>query len=171
MEQIWQFSTALEISTNKLWGAHLPIPDAIAQTLLQNDAKRVVCTLQSKIEYQCALIALGEGRYAVTVNKSYRDKLGLKEGSIVQVAIRKDDSEYGLPMSEELQAVLEQDEAGNRLFHALTPGKIRTLLYLVNQAKNSDLRIFRALTVIEHLKKNHGEIDYKGLHQEIRPRG
>ena len=73
-------------------------------------------------------------------------------------------------MTEELAELLAQDEEGNRLLHALTPGKIRTLLYIVGQPKTSDTRLHRALVVVEHLKANKGKIDYKQLNVSVRER-
>ncbi len=163
-----QFTAFLESSNNKLWGFHLPVPEIIAQAFLAEDAKRVVCTLNEKVEFQCALIAKGEGVYCIMVNKKIRDQLGLKPGSSAHVSLRKDESEYGLPMPEELAEVLAQDEEGNRLFHALTPGKLRTLLYIVGHVKNTDARIARAFAIVEHLKANGGKINYRQLNEDLK---
>ena len=168
MEAPLHFTSTLEISTNKLWGAHLPVPAPVANTFLAEGAKRVVCKLNDTIEFQCALIPKGEGVYCIMVNKKIREQLGLKEGSTARVSLHKDESEYGLPMPEELAEVLAQDEAGNRLFHTLPPGKLRTLLYIVGHVKNTEARISRAFTIVEHLKKNGGKIDYKALNVELK---
>jgi hypothetical protein len=167
-EGSYDFTSTLEESTNKLWGSHFAVPDVIAKTLIRGDDRRVVCTLNEKVEYQCALLPRGNGSFLITVNKKTRDKLGLKPGSQVNVSLRKDESEYGLPMPEELEELLKQDEDGNRLFHALTPGKLRTLLYIAGQPKNSDVRLHRALVIVEHLKKNGGKINYRQLNEEMR---
>ena len=168
MENAFHFTSAMEISTNKLWGSHFAVPDIIARALIDGDDRRVICTLNEKIEYQCALIPRGDGSFLIMVNKKTRDKLDLKPGSQVSVSLRKDESEYGLPMPEELAELLKQDEEGNRLFHALTPGKLRTLLYIVGQPKSSDARLRRALVIVEHLKKNGGKINYRQLNEEMR---
>lgn len=162
------FTAALQESGNKLWGFHFLVPDPIAQTFLSEGVKRVVCTLNDKVEFQCGLIPKGEGLYCIMVNKKIRDQLGLKPGSSAQVTLQKDESEYGLPMPEELAEVLAQDEEGNRLFHALTPGKLRTLLYIVGNVKNTDARISRALVIVEHLKANSGKVDYKKLNLDLK---
>ena len=164
------FTSVLEVSDNKLWGCHFPVPKAVAGALIgEGEAKRVVCTLNEKVEYQCALLPVGEGRHVISVNKKLQAKLGLKFGDKVDVSLVKDESEYGLPMPEELAELLTQDEEGARLLHALTPGKLRTLLYIANQPKSSDARLSRALTIVDHLKKNNGKIHYKQLNQELRP--
>lgn len=66
-------------------------------------------------------------------------------------------------MPEELEELLHQDEEGNRLFHALTPGKQRTLLYYIGSPKTADTRIYRAVAVVEHLKTYNGKIHFKIL--------
>jgi len=167
-EEKLHFNSILELSNNKLWGAHFIVPDIIARVFVSNDARRVVCVLHDVIEYQCALLPKGDGSFLITVNKKTRDALRLKPGSPLRVSLRRDDSEYGLPMPEELAEVLAQEEEGNRLFHALTPGKQRTLLYIVGNVKNTDTRLRRAIAIVEHLKQNSGKIDYKKLNNDLR---
>jgi len=162
------FTSALEVSTNKLWGAHLAVPDFIAQALAEDGERRVVCNLNDSVEYQCAMLPRGDGSYLITVNKKLQTSLGIKPGSLVRVSMWKDTSEYGLPMPEELAEVLAQDEAGNRMFHALTPGKLRTLLYIVGHVKSTDARISRALIIVDHLKSNGGKIDYRKLNDALK---
>ncbi|MBL7806634.1 MAG: DUF1905 domain-containing protein [Saprospiraceae bacterium] len=163
------FQSVLEFSDNKLWTAHFVVPPLIADTLLAGKSdRRVVCRLNEQVEYQCALIPFGEGKLVITVNKKIQTQLKLKAGSIIQVGLWPDDSEYGLPMPEELKELLEQDEEGNRVFHALTAGKIRTLLYLVGQPKSSDARLRRAIIIVDHLKQYDGKIAYKILNQAMR---
>ncbi len=169
MEEAIHFNSVLEESTNKLWGCHFAVPLLVVNTLIAGtEDRRVVCLLNEKVEYQCALLPRGDGTFVITMNKKIQTKLGLKFGSNVAVSLRKDESEYGLPMPEELAELLAQDDAGNKFFHALTPGKIRTLLYIIAQPKNSDARLSRAITIMEHLKKNQGKIDYKQLNVALK---
>ena len=168
MENILQFSSTLEESNNKLWGCHFGVPEVIARVFIDGDDRRVVCTLNEKTEYQCALLPKGDGSFLITVNKKLRDRLGLKIGMKVSVSLKKDESQYGLPMPEELEEVLRQDEEGSRLFHALTPGKLRTLLYIAGHVKNTDARIARAVAIVEHLKANDGKINYRQLNEDLR---
>lgn len=170
MDQTYHFTAPLERFNSNLWGFHLNVPDAISGVFLAADIRRLVCTLNEKEIFQCALMPKGEGSYFININKKLRDKLGLKLGTPVQVSLCKDESEYGLPMPEELQEVLAQDTEGNQLFHALTPGKQRTLLYIAGSVKNQDLRLHRALAIIEHLKMNHGRINFRQLNVDLKNR-
>ena len=166
--ETYQFVAFIEESNNKLWGAHFAVPDFVFNALSDGEDRRVVCVLNEKTEYQCAMLPRGDGSFLITVNKKIRDQLKLKIGSQVQVNLHKDRSEYGLPMPEEFAEVLAQDHEGSRLFHALTPGKLRTLLYIVGNVKNTEKRILRALAIVEHLKMNSGKIDYKQLNTALK---
>lgn len=163
------FTTVLNKFDSNLWGHHILVPDAIAQPFITAEGdRRVVCTLNDQVEFQCALMPKSEGDYFININKKIRDALKLQIGSQVQVTLCKDESKYGLPMPEEMEELLRQDDEGNRLFHALTPGKQRTLLYIAGSPKRSDTRIARAIVILEHLKANAGKIDFKMLQQAMR---
>ncbi|HND88051.1 MAG TPA: DUF1905 domain-containing protein [Saprospiraceae bacterium] len=141
---------------------------AAASIPLRQQSRRAVCRLHERIEWPCALLPRGDGSYLITVNKKTQAALGVQPGSVVQVEIWPDESEYGLPMPEELAELMTQDEEAHRLLHALTPGKTRTLLYIIAQPKSSDLRLQRALVIVNHLKANGGKVDYKRLNHDLR---
>ena len=130
--------------------------------------RRVVCTVNGELTFQCSLMPNGKGQYFISFNKENRTRLGIAPGDRVHVELVRDQSKYGLPMPEELQAVLDQDPEGNRLFHALTNGRQRTILYYVGKAKDVDRRINSALIIIEHLKNNDGKIDNRKLYLELK---
>jgi bifunctional DNA-binding transcriptional regulator/antitoxin component of YhaV-PrlF toxin-antitoxin module len=146
----------------------LPIEGIIAKKLgFEGKLRRVVCTLNGKHTFQCALLPSG-GQFYIIVNKQIRDKLGIAAGDKVKVELSKDESKYGLPMPKEFREVLKQDRDGDRLFHGLTPGKQRTILYYVGKTKDIDRRIHMALVIVEHLKNNDGKIIYPKLAEELK---
>lgn len=159
----FHFTSALEKSDNKLWGCHVPVPKEVAEKLIDEHSKRVVCTLNGKETYQCAMLYYKKGKPVISVNKKIRDSLGITFGMEVDVRLKKDTSEYGLPLPEELVEVFRQDKEGKKVFHSLTLGKQRTLLYIVGQAKDTEKRVLRSLVIVRHLKENKGKIDYKQL--------
>ncbi len=162
------FTSALEASDNKLWGAHVAVPEHVAAKLIVGTSRRVVCILNEAEIFQCALIPHGNGSFVITVNKKLRDKLDLKIGMTVDVRLQKDESKYGLPMPEEFAELLRQDKIGSRLFYALTAGRQRTLLYIVGKKKNPDARIECGIIILEHLKANKGTILYKKLNDALK---
>ncbi len=133
----------------------------------KDGSRRVVCTINGTETFQCALLP-SDGDFVIIVNKIKRNKLGIVDGDKIDVELKHDDSKYGLPMPAELKEVLKQDPAGNKLFHSLTPGKQRSLLYLIGKVKDVDRRIHTALIVLEHLKENDGKIFGERLQEELK---
>lgn len=165
----FQFSTPLEAASSKLFNWQLRVPANITAAFLASPTKtRVVCVLNGQDPHQCALTPIGSGVYVIKVNQGRIKKLALEEGKTVVTELFPDDSKYGLPMPEEMAAVLAEDPEGDEIFHALTPGKLRTMLYVVSQGTDSDDRIWRAVQIIEHIKKRDGKIDFKALYQDLR---
>lgn len=162
------FTSALHKFDGNLWYYYLPVPAGIANQYIVGKDRRVICTLNETTVFQAALMPLGDGNFFVNVNKTIRTKLKLQEGSDVQVSLQKDQSEYGLPVPEEFAELLKQDEEGSKRFHALTPGKQRTLLYIVAKPKSSDLRIRNGMVILEHLKRTQGVVHYKQLNEEMK---
>lgn len=165
-----RFTAILEKSTNKLWGSHLRVPQSVAKKLARGGSRRVLRTLNGSETHQCALVPYGEGCFVLSVNKKWCDALHLEIGSEVKVGLQRDESKYGLPMPAELSELLRQDNEGNRLFHALTSGRQRTLLYFIGAAHNPDARAWRASGIIRHLRDNNGKINYRQLNQSLKRR-
>lgn len=169
------FTSALQKFDSPLWGFHFVVPDDIAEHLVKNNSKRVVCTLFGETDFQCALMARGKGaepgaagKYFINLNKKLRSQYRLEIGDKVEASIRPDDSKYGLPMPEEMAELLAQDSEGDHYFHQLTPGKQRSLLFIVGKPKGSEVRLKKAIVVIEHLKVNEGKLDFQRLNQDFK---
>lgn len=165
------FTTSLERFDSNLWHFHIPVPEKNARKFITGNDKRVICRLNKTVSFQAALMPSGQGDYFININQEIRKKLKLNEGDEVLVELEKDESEYGLPLPEEFKELLKQDPEGNQVFHELTPGKQRTLLYIIGKPKSSALKIRNAIAVLEHLKRNNGQIIYKQLNLDIKNTG
>lgn len=153
-----RFKTELSISsTGSGWHFLIVEKSIVDKFQFPDKFKRVICSINGSEPFQCALMPWGELFYII-VNKKKRDEVGVVAGDIVDVMLVKDESKYGLPMPEEFEEVLKQDPEGDRLFHALSKGKQRSMLYLLSRSKDIDMRIHQALIVVEHLKENEGKI-------------
>ena len=169
------FTTTLQKFDSPLWGFHIAVPDAVAKKFLSTGSKRVVCTLFGKDRFQCALMPRGKsleptgaGEHFININKAIRERHCLQIGSEVQVSLRPDDSKYGLPMPEEMAELLAQDPEGDQYFHALSPGKQRSLLFIAGKPKGVETRLKKAIVIIGHLKANMGKLDFKQLNQDFK---
>jgi len=163
-----KFEAALEKLSAEFGWHYIFVSREISDAFgFKGNSRRVVATLNETITFQCALMPK-DGDYFILVNKKHRDRLGIIVGDIVHIELKRDESKYGLPMPEELREVLDQDAEGDLLFHALTAGKQRTMLYYIGKWKDIDRRIHYALTVVEHLKKNEGKIVFDELGEELK---
>ena len=161
-----EFETELVVSsTGSGWHFLLMGNDIVGKFDFEDKYKRVVCTINDGEPFQCALLPWGELFYIIVNQKK---RVGIAAGDMVKVRLVKDESKYGLPMPEEFEEVLKQDPEADRLFHNLTAGKQRSILYLLSRPKNIDVRIHQALIIVEHLRKNDGKIIGKLLSEELK---
>lgn len=161
------FQSTLENFNTRLWQFHIPVPEEVAMSLVEGDNKRVICTINAAAAYPAALLK-NQDYWFILVNKQLRQRLNLSEGDRVSVALEKDHSAYGHEMPEELQVLMDQDEEGNGFFQALTKGKQRALIYLVNKVKNPNSRLNKSLAIVSHLKEVNGALDFKALNEKIK---
>jgi len=163
-----QFVSEVEITDSQPPWHILRVPKSkVANFAFKGNLRRVICTLNGKETFNCALFP-SRGDYFITLSKKLRDKLKLEVGNEVSIELAKDESKYGMPMPEEFAEVLRQDREGDRLFNALSPGNQRLMLKLIVFVKDVDKRIARSLVGIELLKKNDGKFDYHTQHDAMR---
>lgn len=163
-----KYKTQVSQQDTALWDIHIPVPKDIAKAFLKADAKRVVCTINDTITFQCAIMPKGDGGHFIMLNKENRTKLKLQIGDPIDIALKKDESQYGLPMPEEMEELLLMDEEGSMCFHKLTPGKQRSLLFLVGKPKNSETRLKKAVVIVDYLKMTGGKLDFKELNEAFK---
>ncbi len=161
------FQSTLENFNTRLWQFHIPVPDELATLFFDGNNKRVICKVNNTEPYPAAIMKCKDYSF-VLVNKQLRQRLTLSEGDKVRVTLEKDHSEYGHEMPEELQVLMDQDEEGNQFFQALTKGKQRALIYLVNKVKNPNSRLNKSLAIVSHLKDVNGALDFKALNEKIK---
>lgn len=148
-----QFQTHIGLLTHLPGMHYLEIPSEVVQELGGKMTMRLHCTVNSKITFQCGLMALGEGKAYISISKKRMQEIGVKLDDDVTVSLEKDDSTYGTEMPDEMDELLRQDEEGNRRFLLLKPSMQRYVLNHVSAVKSPQLRVDRAITLIENLKK------------------
>jgi uncharacterized protein YdeI (YjbR/CyaY-like superfamily) len=92
----------------------------------------------------------------------------LRIGEDVRLNIDKDQSEYGHELPESFRVLLDQDEEGRQFFEQLTPGKQRSLIYIVGKVKNIDSQLNKGMAILDHLKLVQGALDFKKLNSVIK---
>lgn len=147
--------------------------DAVAALPVRDDgSRRFVCGVEGLEPWRAALIPDGTGAYFVIVNKTRIAALRRAGADLSALAVElvPDDSAYGMDMPVELGELLAQDEAADRYFHALTPGKQRTLIYQVASAKREATRLKRATGIASYLVEVRGALDFRELQSYLRER-
>lgn len=132
------------------------VPPAILEQLpgkfeKGNFNQRLIITLDGKISWQCGILAMGEGSGCITVNAPRLKKIGKAVGDEVDVSLAKDDSEYGVPVAEEITVLWEQDPETFRRFSNLTPAMQRYILNFVSTAKTPEKRLERTVLLFRNL--------------------
>lgn len=140
----------------------------VARLLEKASDKRVICTLENGHSWHCALLADGTGNYFINVSKAVQKAGGLSVEEKVIFTLKPDESEYGMPVPEELVELWAMDEQAMEVFHKMTPGKQRTFLYYIGQPKTSATRAKRAVQYMEYLKMTDGVVDFKELNLFIK---
>jgi len=168
MQESIELSTQLKKSDGKLWGWFMPIDDAIVQNINELGWKRLVANIENAEPMYCAIVSIGNGVKGITLNRPFVKKNGFLLDQELKLKLVEDRSKYGMPLSEEFEATLESDPEAQEHFNSLTPGKQRNLIYFADNVKASDIRIRRALVVMNHLKIHRGKIDFKALTHEMK---
>lgn len=126
--------------------------------------QRFVIRINDQIEWSCGTVPLGDDTAYITISSKRMKDLGVHEGDRVQVALTKDNSEYGLDVPEEFEIALEQDPEAKRRFEQLTKGKRRAIIYMVTQFKTTDKKIEKSWFFLENLKRMpEGKFSFRAL--------
>ena len=158
------FKTTLDKFENSLYPYHVKVPQEIYQSYAQAKIKRILVSVNGGTQVHNAFLSK-DGIKFIKLNKKTMKEKHLHVGDKVQVVIEEDKSKYGVPLAPEMEELLSQEVEGEQLFHKLTPGKIRSLLFKINGYKTSDKRIETSIIILEHLKANSGKLDWKMLNE------
>ncbi len=133
----------------------ISVPEAVKRLIAPRGTARVVATIGHLDPFQCGLMPVKGGDGYLIVNKDRQKQLGLKPGETVTVLIQKDESEWGAPMPEELEALLAQDEAAKAAFEGLSAGRKRAVMYGVGRKKSVEARIEAAVKLLTDPRAGH----------------
>lgn len=142
-------------------GLHfIEIPADIAETMFQTFPARAIVQIHG-IAFHAGVLRRKDGYYLVQMGKATLKKIKASLGECVEVILMPDNSEYGYEMPEEMQVLLDQDEDGRKVWEATSPGMKRSLLHYVNSAKSTDVRIKRAILILQRAAELQAEKERK----------
>jgi hypothetical protein len=153
MENKVHFESILDRLPKKGGEFYMIVPDEIAVIFVEGrKPARVRCLLNGVVDFQCAIRPKGGGGFYINIGTPLRQEGKLVLGQKLYAEVWKDESEFGRDVPEELQELLEMDEEGKRLFYAALPSHQRAIIYYVAGAKSVQVRIDRAIMMINRLK-------------------
>lgn len=153
MENVVRFESILDRLPRKGGEFYMLVPDEVAMQFVEGrKPARVRCLLNGKVDFQCAIRPKGGGGFYINIGTPLRQEGKFILGQKLHAEVRKDESEFGRDVPEELQELLEMDEEGKRLFYDSLPSHQRAIIYYVAGAKSVQVRIDRAIMMINRLK-------------------
>lgn len=151
-----------------LWTYHLIVSQETVDALSSDGNKRIICQIEGNSAFHAGLMPDGKGRWFIKLSKDKMRDFKLELGQKVHVTLTKDESKYGMHMPEVFGELLYQDPEGASYFEALTPGKKRSLIHMVASVKSEDIKLRKALVILQHLKINKGILDFKQLMEAMK---
>ena len=151
-----------------LWSYHIMVPEQIYNYYEELKIKRIMCQIDEYEPFHAGFMPDGNGQWFIKLNKDKMKRFELNVLQEIEVKLEEDTSKYGMEIPEEFEAVLESDFEGASFFEKLTPGKRRSLIYMISTIKSSDIKITKTLIILDHLKANNGKLDYKLLNEAFK---
>ncbi|HRE66074.1 MAG TPA: YdeI/OmpD-associated family protein [Cyclobacteriaceae bacterium] len=148
-KQRFLFETRLVEYDNTLVNTVVELPADVVKKLPKGRV-RVEGKL-NEVSFNLGVQSKKSGARYLSISQAMRKAAKIKPGDKVKVMFNLVDPDK-LELPEEMEAVLAQDEAGAKLWNKLTVGLQRSLVHYINSTKNIDLRIERALYLMNKVK-------------------
>jgi len=161
------FEGIIEEMKGNVYDLHIKVPAEIVKHYKERGVKRFRIHLDAK-HFKFGAILSAKTFHYILLNRDDLRKTGKMPGDPLLIALTADNSKFGVPISKELEEVLQQDEPAAGFFEKLTPGRQRALIYLVSKVKDTDSRIRKSLAIAAHLKEETGQLDFKKLNRLIK---
>lgn len=161
MQQTFSFITRIQQGDGSLSLCYIEVPNEIAESLSEKFPARALVTIHGAT-FHGGVLRRKDGYYLIQMGKATLKKIKASNQDLVEVKLEADLSTYGYELPEEMEALLEQDEDGRKIWESLNPGMKRSLLHYVNSAKSVDVRIKRSILILKRAEEIQSERRKKG---------
>lgn len=134
----------------------------IAADFLAQGHRRVIYKINDVLEKHGAINSM-HGRHFLYLNKSDRKLLHKHHFDQLLITIEPDLSKYGAKMPDSLAEALRLFPTAEQHFENLTPGKQRSIIFLIAGIKSESLQIKKAILCMEYLEAHQGNLDTRDL--------
>lgn len=132
--------------------AYISLPENMAKSFIDAGTKRIICKINRNTELHRAIQSSKDFGYYIMLGKSTLKSANLTIGQSIEVELVKDETAVEALIPEALDAVLKSDFEAYEAFNKLTPGKKRSIMYLVTGVKSEQKQVERALKIMENIK-------------------
>ncbi len=138
---------------NKMGMLAVNLDDTLVKPFIKSGTNRVIATINNTNAIHCALRKNKEGEFYITIGAKMCKELNIKNGSLIDITLKKDTSELQFEIPIEFEEVLKQDADAKKILDNLTDGNKRSIIYLITLVKSSEKRIEKSLHIAEKLKQ------------------
>lgn len=103
--------------------------------------------------FKSACIPRKEGRYIIILNSEIRKKIDRSEGDTVQFAIEYDPESRDLPLPEDMEMILAEDEEVFQEYNNSSPSNRREYIKYIEMARHEKTRLKRINLLIVRLRE------------------
>jgi hypothetical protein len=129
----------------------LPIPFDV-QAVFGSRSKVPVAGTLNGVPFRLSLQLEGDGTHVLAVNKELQSGAKAKPGDLVQVTLRRDETERTVDLPEELQHQLSRESQASAFFASLAYSCKKEYADWIASAKKPETRTARAIKATEMLR-------------------
>ena len=142
----------LKDETNPQWTYHyVPVPPEVAKALMESGTRRVFLRV-GDVEANRSIHQNRDGEYRLIVGLATLKELGLRPEEVFVASLRSDPDPDRIDIPEEFEEALVDHPGARARFKTWTPGKKRSLVSYVTQAKRPETRYKRAYELAHKLE-------------------
>ncbi len=149
--------STLQLPAEAGYMAFIPIPADVYASFSGKKPPRIVITVNKTMQWKAAIMSLGNGNGFVSVSKKSIKEHGWKPGQPFDILLEDDTDVETFPLPEEMEELLAIDDEARHYYDGLNDGKKRSITIYINQTKNIQLRVDRALMIADNLKRLKGK--------------
>lgn len=152
-----KFRSHLQFPDTGGYMAFIHVPADFCAKFSGKKPPRIIITINKTISWKAAIMSLGNGNGFVGVSQKRIKEEGWKPGQPLEIQLEEDTDEETFPLPEEMAEILATDDEAHHYYKLLTDGKKRSITVYVNQPKNPQLRVDRAMLISKKLKAWKGK--------------
>jgi hypothetical protein len=118
---------------------YAPVPPEVELLLGERGLIKVKGTVNG-VPVQSSLMPQGDGSHYIVINKSIREKAGVKAGDPVKLELELDATERQIAIPDDLKQLLDKNPPANLAFNALSYSHRKEYVDYINAAKRADTR-------------------------------